>query len=411
MYKLTMQRIMKKRSGDDKIKLQAEWLVDRALGAGRGKTWKYKLNYSDPFQQNGMWVFRILIDLEKISGQKNTEAEYKQFEEIKAMLIQSGQAQKFQGQNWVLIGGEADQGSPPLQTHDSIQDVITDLNAFVTSIMDVREVQNIGIAKKWSELIVPDELLGPESDKHLGEHPAWKDLYGVNPQIRVLLSNVKRAQETDGESRNHICLWGHSSCGKTTAMFGLEKMFGQGSVLKLDATSTTKAGLEKLFFSELKEVPPIVIMEEAEKADPEALKIWLGALDDRGEIRKINFRVNQLRSIKVLFICSVNNKSLFDKMMGSDGSEAGALSSRCVSQIYFPRPNETVLQQILEKEIREKGGKKEWIAPAILLAQKLGITDPRVVKSYLSGGDRLISGQFQKDCEILAELQKSFRHE
>lgn len=408
MYKLTMQRVMQKRSGDDKIKLQAEWLIERALGAGRGKTWKYKLNYSDPFQQNGMWVFRILIDLEKISGQKNTEAEYKQFEEIKAMLIQSGQAQKFQGQNWVLIGGEADQGSQPLQTHDSIQDVITDLNAFVTSIMDVREVQNIGIAKKWSELIVPDELLGPESDKHLGEHPAWKDLYGVNPQIRVLLSNVKRAQETDGESRNHAVLFGHSGVGKTTTMFALEKMFGKGSALRLDATSTTKAGLEKLFFSDLKEIPPLVFMEEAEKADPEALKIWLGALDDRGEIRKVNFRVNQLRSVKVLFVCTVNNKSLFDKMMGSDGSEAGALSSRCVTQLYYPRPSENILQQILTKEIEEKGGKKEWIVPAIIMAKEMGITDPRIVKSYLAGGDRLLNGLYQNDWKMIQESRKAF---
>lgn len=118
-------------------------------------------------------------------------------------------------------------------------------------------------------------------------------------------------------------------------MFGLEAMFGSDAVLKLDATSTTRAGLEKLFFSDLTEIPPLVFMEEAEKADPEALKIWLGALDDRGEIRKINFRVNMLRQVKVLFICSVNNKALFDKMMGSDGNEAvlcpAGVCLRCTS--------------------------------------------------------------------------------
>ena len=54
--------------------------------------------------------------------------------------------------------------------------------------------------------------------------------------------------------------------------------------LRLDAPSTEGAGIEKLFFSDLDVIPPLVFMEEAEKADPEALKVWLGALDDRGEI-------------------------------------------------------------------------------------------------------------------------------
>jgi hypothetical protein len=272
----------------------------------------------------------------------------------------------------------------------------------------VRQVGLFGPAKKWEQLAVPPELLGPDSDAALAAHPAWRNLYGVNPQIRIILSNIKRAHETNGESRNHGVLFGHAGCGKTTTMFGLEHMFGEGSVLKLDATSTTRAGLEKLFFNDLTEIPPLVFMEEAEKADPEALKIWLGALDDRGEIRKVNFRVNMLRSVKVLFICSVNNKALFDKMMGSDGSEAGALSSRCVSQVYFPRPSQAVLIQILEKEIREKGGRGEWITPAIHLAEELGVSDPRIVRSYLAGGDRLLDGTYQRDWLAIQRAQQAF---
>jgi hypothetical protein len=186
-------------------------------------------------------------------------------------------------------------------------------------------------------------------------------------------------------------------------------MFGPGAVLRLDATSTTRAGIEKLFFSDLDVIPPLVFMEEAEKADPEALKVWLGALDDRGEIRKVNFRVNQLREVKVLFICTVNNKTVFDKMMGSDGSEAGALSSRCVSQVYFPRPSDVVLRQILEKEVGRNGGDPAWITPCIQLAQEMGVSDPRIVRSYLAGGERLLDGTYQEDWKSISEAASTFK--
>lgn len=418
MPTLLLQRTLSKRTGDDKIHAQIEHILKRGLDAGRGKTWEHDITHAEPIKQNSGWHFRVKIELRKKSGQRGTEAEYKQWENIKAMIQQAGAATKYQPFPWNVTELGANQTPTTIQTvaqseqstatPESFESVIGDLNNTITKIMGVREVQPFGMAKTWSELIVPDDLLGSNSDEALSRHPAWQNLYGVNPQIRVVLSNIKRAQETDGESRNHAVLFGHAGCGKTTTMFALENMFGSGSVLKLDATSTTRAGLEKLFFNDLNEIPPLVFMEEAEKADPEALKIWLGALDDRGEIRKINFRVNQLRSLKILFICSVNNKAAFDKMMGSDGSEAGALSSRCVTQVYYPRPTDAILHQILTKEIREKGGNMDWIPPALGLAKEMGVSDPRIVRSYLAGGDRLLSGSYQRDWQAIYNAQKAF---
>lgn len=428
MYSITLQRAVGKRTSDEKIRTQIDKIITRGTGGAR-RTWTGTPHeIGRPHQQaisgREYWIFTYRLDFDKVSGRRGGEAEYRQWEEIKAMVEQTGKSTAFAGQNWNIIAvnnddniGERTLATPAPQTsaaeNTSIQpadftNVVSDINDVITKIMGVREVQSFGRAKTWNELDVPDELLGPDSDRHLAEHPAWKNLYGVNPQIRIVLSNIKRAQETEGESRNHAVMFGHAGCGKTTTMFALEQMFGSDSVLKLDATSTTKAGLEKLFFNDLTEIPPLVFMEEAEKADPEALKIWLGALDDRGEIRKINFRVNQLRSVKVLFICSVNNKSVFDRMMGSDGSEAGALSSRCVTQIYYPRPSEAVLFQILDKEIREKGGRPEWIAPAIEIAKELNVTDPRTVRSYLAGGDRLLNGSYRRDWMAVAAAQKVF---
>ena len=95
-------------------------------------------------------------------------------------------------------------------------------------------------------------------------------------------------------------------------------------------------------------------------------------------------------------------------MMGSDGSEAGALSSRCVTQVYYPRPSSRILHQILSKEIDEHGGNPLWIPKAIEMAEEMGITDPRIVRSYLAGGDRLLNGTYQQEWKAVFNSQKDF---
>lgn len=422
MYKLYLQRKTQNRVSDEKIDLQIEYILKRGTAAGRGKTWNVTKKRIPPVQKEGYWHFTYELDFQKVRGDRGGQAEYNQWEEMKAMIIQTGAGTKFQANPWVVVDPQNNATAARLPATvanvpadgppENIADIIAQAGEAIADklLNGVREVgTSLSTVKTWNDLLIPPEFLGAQSDQMLGNHPAWKDLYDLGPQIRILMNNIQRAAETDGESRNHAVLFGHSGCGKTTTLLSFEKMFGEGSVLRLDATSTTKAGLEKMFFNDLTEIPPLVFMEEAEKADPEALKIWLGALDDRGEIRKVNFRVNQLRSLKVLFFCTVNNKALFDRMMGSDGSEAGALSSRCVSQIYFPRPSTDTLRQILKKEIDQHGGKYEWIAPALGLAQEMGVSDPRIVRHYLAGGDRLLDGGYQRDWKAIQQAQKTFQ--
>lgn len=431
MEQLTLRRRLGKKTGDEKIQAQVDYIIGRGLKGARGSGWEVQQRRHPPRRNGDWWEFRYDLTFDKTKGRgRGTETEYRQWEAIKAMIIQTGAGTKFGEYPWEVegamtaanlatstalrnAGGAAppDDGVVPSATAPSLGAVLSEVTQnVITSLGGVREVQStLSVVKSWDDLEIPAELLGRSSDRHLAEHPAWSHLYGVGPQIRTILSNIKRAKDTGGASRNHGVLYGHAGCGKTTTLLAIEQMFGPGAVLRLDATSTTRAGIEKLFFSDLPVIPPLVFMEEAEKADPEALKVWLGALDDRGEIRKVNFRVNQLREVKVLFLCTVNNKTLFDKMMGSDGSEAGALSSRCVSQVYFPRPSETTLRLILQKEIDRNGGDPAWITPAIILAQELGITDPRIVRSYLAGGERLLDGTYQEDWKAIQEAAKTFR--
>jgi hypothetical protein len=121
------------------------------------------------------------------------------------------------------------------------------------------------------------------------------------------------AGDTEGKVRNHGVLFGHAGCGKTTTLLALENMFGPGAVLRLDATSTTRAGIEKLFFSDSAVCAAAGLHGRSRGADVEdaAQGVARCPFDDRGEIRKVNFRVNQLREVRVLFLCTVNDKKAF----------------------------------------------------------------------------------------------------
>jgi hypothetical protein len=411
-YKIYLQRKTKNRINDEIIHKQMEYIVKRGLASNRGATWEVTPHRIPPTFKNECWVFSYELELEKTRGHQGGETESRQFAEIKAIMMQAGNAGNFQKNPWVVLGDEVQ--NTEQETHSqSIENIITEVGEEIANkfLNGVREVTSIRNVKTWNDLAIPPEFLGEDSDKALSEHEAWKNLYDLGPQVRLLMNNIHRAATTNGESRNHAVLFGHSGCGKTTTLLAFERMFGEGSVLRLDATSTTKAGLEKMFFSDLTEIPPLVFMEEAEKADPDALKIWLGALDDRGEIRKVNFRKNELRAVKVLFFCTVNNKALFDRMMGSDGSQNGALSSRCVSQIYFPRPSNDTLRQILKKEIDQNGGNYDWITPALDLAREMKTADPRIVRHYLAGGDRLLNGSYQRDWKAVQHAQEMFQRQ
>lgn len=405
MKEIKLVRVISKRTSLEKITAQINWLIERALAGNRGRNWEvtYQEIYP-PVETAKGWKFVCELALQKTKG-RSAEAEYKQWEDIKAMLIQCGQASKFLDSPWIPIFAEEKILSESEATESSTSD--DDSEEDESDIAGVKTVAGAMADRilDWEDLKIPEELL--ESDEALTAHPAFSDLYDIGPQIRTVLSAIKRAADTNGASRYHSVLYGEPGCGKTSTLRAVEKLFGPGAVLHLDATSTTKAGIEKLFFSELKDYPRLVFLEEAEKAPEDGLKVWLGALDDRGELRKVNFRQTQIREIQILFFCTANNKRAFDNMMGTGSGEPGALSSRCVNEIQFPRPAESTLRKILEKEITTKGGNIDWITPCLNLARELKVADPRKVKAFLSGGDRLLDGSFQKDQRLIRGVNVS----
>lgn len=219
-YSLLMQRILSKRTGDEKIRSQVDYILGRGMGGGRGKTWEASATVLPPIQRDdGNWLFKCRFHFEKKRGDRGGDAEYKQWEDIKAMIQQTGAVQKFQPFPWTLDVVVADlspslppqQREPldpdalattPLPPPADMGNVVSDISQnIITSLLGgVRTVGLFGPAKKWEQLVVPPELLGNDSDAHLATHPAWKNLYGVNPQLRIILSNIKRAHRRTARS-------------------------------------------------------------------------------------------------------------------------------------------------------------------------------------------------------------------
>jgi hypothetical protein len=239
----------------------------------------------------------------------------------------------------------------------------------------------------WRTFNFDDRLLN--DDNYLNNESSFSKFYGINSQIRMVLSPLQSAIQTVGKRMVHSVLFGPPACGKTSVLNTLETIIGKENILKLDATTTTKAGIEKLFLGT--SIPPVVILEEAEKANEDWLRNWLSLLDERSEIRKVSHKETIVKNIDILFYCTVNDSDKFNDLLD------GALASRCKNKIYFPRPSIETIEKILYRDIQENGGKNEWVPFALQLAKEIGVDDPRIILSFLSGGDRLLNGLYQED--------------
>lgn len=389
-FTVTLERKTVNRLNSDSLEQQVEYLVSRAI-AGNRKAWVNK-NYkvTGPKREGGYYVYGLTLEFER-SGRGKTPPDDQLSLELNSII------------GFVTKAAESSKFKPAW----SIGVIQPSWNTtVVTAEPDGCDVLSFERALTFSELVVPDVLVNG-TDAEIEQHPSFKGIYGRGSHIRIIGSSIQRMIATNGAKRNHILLHGLPGCAKSHILMGWMNILGPGAYFTINANSATRAGIEKMFLDRfrLTGVPPICFIEEIEKTQETILTTWLSILDDRAEVRKINYREQQRIEAKVLAISTANDKLLFDRLHGGRPGHPGALSSRFTKQLYVPRPDRDIMERILLRDIEIYGGSKEWVAPCLSIAEELKTNDPRIVLSLLDGQDRLLDDSYKEDILSINQME------
>jgi hypothetical protein len=367
MYTIKLVRKLKERTSDERLKNMVRGIADYLKGKNAAKNWEISIASSVKVEfSGGIYSYTGTIRLTQKSGHESKRE--KQARVLGELLLKHC-GSKFGNYPW-----EVD----PESEHSFLNELKTEILSESLETPDLKSLPSI-----------PERL--PNLKVDVSDH--FSHIYGREHQLKIVLSAIEAGIASDWENRFHAVLFGAPACGKSDILSSVGKMLGKEgeAYLKLDATSTTQAGAQKLFLRG-GHVPPVLIIEEIEKTEEKALRWLLGLLDHRAEIRKMTARENETRSLKLLCLATVNDIDLFRKTMH------GALASRFSHQIYCPRPDRNILKMILTREVENHGGDLAWIEPALkYCVDENGWNDPRkIIPVCLCGREGLLDGSYQE---------------
>lgn len=351
MFKLRIRREFVKPVNSTRTRVQVKYIVERALSGARGRTWKCVIK---KVKTTSELVHCFGLTFRREGRKISEESLLKQQRAIVSVVEKTATLQKYQPNSWIVLNS----GTP-------------------SPILVKPKSFNL---RKYT---------GLNFDTGNFEH-----IYKREAQINVVLSALQAAIDTKFDNRFHCCLHGEPACGKTSILLAMADMLGKEGedYIKFDATSSTEAGVSKILL-DAAHIPPVMIIEEIEKANEKSLRWLLGVLDQRGEIRRTNYRIgNQVKTVNMLCFATVNDIKLFRSIM------SGALSSRFSHMIHCPLPNKKIIAKILRREVESCGGNLKWIRPTIeYCVDKRGWNDPRkIIPVCLCGGDDLLTGVYQE---------------
>jgi hypothetical protein len=358
---LTFNRESERRTSDEKLHDPLEFIAVRALSGSRGRGWSYEIGPIEAQDLLG-WTFSAWIRFYR-TRECDPEKEAHQRSEIYEFAAAAGHHARFGNKPWT------------------------------TDRLGKKEKAVEGIIASQDE----DSTVALSSISTIKQDGYFDHLYGLDAQIRIMLSAIQAAADSGMKNRFHTLLWGETGTGKTDILLSTSQLLNQMFVshLLLDATATTEAGMRKALLDEDAILPEIILIEEIEKAR-HSFHLLLGLMDDRATVTQMNFKKTESRKVPALILASANDYEMLKK------TESGALLSRFSNEIYCPRPGREILAKILEREIRKvKGGSEEWIEPTLEFCyDQRRITDPRMLKRVcLCGKERLITGEYQRDLE------------
>lgn len=381
--RLTFTSDRERRTADDTLRDQLSYIAKRALAGNRGRGWDFEVGpisaldrYISQTQSYYYTMSSYLRFYRRVDVDQNRLS--RQISDITEWAGAAGHNAKFGKRPWVM---ESPNGVPPASQSQEQEE--EELDSGIREVESV-SLKEVGIIKRGK---------------------FFDHLYGLDPQIRIILSSIQAAIDSSMENRFHSLLHGNAGCGKTEILQSLARLLSKEGVpfILLDATSTTEAGMRKNLLDEDAILPDVILIEEIEKAPENSLRWLLGIMDDRATIQQANYRKTASRKVPALVLATANDYALLSKMM------YGALLSRFSNEIYCPRPDRAILAKILEREVgKVSSGDMKWIEPTLKFAfDEHGITDPRMLKRIcLSGKDELVNGKYQEDLKKTMRLEQ-----
>lgn len=211
-------------------------------------------------------------------------------------------------------------------------------------------------------------------------------------QINIIMSALRTADDTNFLITNHILLEGPTGSGKSTLINALARMVGEEFCLKVNATTSTQAGV----IGELMEKDAgnikVVFLSELDKAqgNGEAFNWLLSAMDEDRQIKVCNANENRRIPLHALFVADCNNIEKVKRF------REGAIYSRFVNKVHCPRLEDESIFKAIQRYVRMIHGKDEWIQPAInFVRQERGRDDIREMIALVTDGrERWETGEY-----------------